>query len=143
MVEQLRRSQEIGMNGEDVHSPQAGVVRNLDRPATVVRRILPKALDTSHALPSLVSVIGFPAVLARPGSVVVEVKFLDTEHLPHLEGRNSMTKGNAQRLQEPLHVVLAQGEVSVGVVLIGDSSSMLNAIPPLTAKVLRLYANSG
>ena len=55
VVEQLRRNLETGRNGEDVHSPHVGVVRNLDRPVIVVRRILLKALDTSHAHPSLVS----------------------------------------------------------------------------------------
>ena len=141
VVELPRRN--LGKNGEDGLSPHVVVVKDQDRHVIVVRHIHLKALDTSPARLNLASVIGFPAVLARPGSAVIEVKFLDTEHLLHLVGRNSMTKGNAQRLQEPLHVVLAQGEVSVGVVLTEDSSSMLNAILPLTAKDLRLYANSG
>ena len=133
----------LGKIGEDVLSPHVEEKGDLDLHGLVDRHTLLKALDLNPAHLNLAFVIGFPAVLARPGSAVVEVKFLDIEHHLHLVGRNSMTKGNAQRLQEPLHVVLAQGEVSVLVVLTEDSSSMLNAIPPLTAKVLRLYANSG
>jgi len=141
VVELPRRN--LGKNGEDALSPHVVVVKDQDRHVIVVRHIHLKALDTSPARLNLASVIGFPAVLARPGSAVIEVKFLDTEHLLHLDERSFMTKGNAQRLLGPHHVDPVQGKVSVRVVLIEVNSSMLNAILPLTAKDLRLYANSG
>ena len=143
MVEQLRRNLETGRNGEDVHSPHVGVVRNLDRPVIVVRRILLKALDTSHAHPSLVSVIGFPSVLARPGNAATEVKFLVTEHLLHLVDVSCTIKVNDLRLPRPLHVDLVLGEVSARAALIEAHSLMHSAIPPLTEKDLRQYASSG
>ena len=133
----------LGKIGEDVLSPHVEEKGNLDLHGLVDRHTLLKALDSSPAHLNLAFVIGFPAVLARPGSVVVEVKFLDTEHLPHLVGRSFMTKGNAQRLLGPHHVDPVQGKVSDRVVLIEVNSLMLNAILPLTAKDLRLYANSG
>ena len=141
VVELPRRNQ--GKNGEDALSPHVVVVRNQDRHVIVVRHIHLKALDTSPAHLNLASVIGFPAVLARPGSAVIEVKFLDTEHLLHLDERSFMTKGNAQRPLGLLHVNPVLGKVSDRVVLIEVNSLMLNAILPLTAKDLRLYANSG